>query len=159
VRRFQPALIGGVFVGVLSSLPFVSTANACCCLWVVAGGVLTAYLLQQRTPEPIDSSEAALQGLCAGAVGGVIYIAVLALMLSGASVGGALDARVREMLDRNAQVPPEVRDRVLGVISSGLLPVLLGVVAIPLYAVVGMLGGLLGFAIVRRKAPPVVPHA
>ena len=40
--RLQPAFWGGLFIGVLSALPFVSVGNCCCCLWVVAGGVLAA---------------------------------------------------------------------------------------------------------------------
>jgi len=43
--KLQPALLGGTFLGILSALPIVSAANLCCCLWVVAGGVLAAYLL------------------------------------------------------------------------------------------------------------------
>ena len=41
MARYQPALLGGLFIGVLSSLPVVGAANYCCCLWVVVGGVLT----------------------------------------------------------------------------------------------------------------------
>ncbi len=35
-------------MGVLSALPFINILNACCCLWVVTGGVVAAYLLQER---------------------------------------------------------------------------------------------------------------
>ena len=35
-------------MGVLSALPIISAGNACCCLWVVSGGVVAAYLLQQN---------------------------------------------------------------------------------------------------------------
>jgi len=28
--RFQPALLGGIFIGVLSSIPLVSSLNVCC---------------------------------------------------------------------------------------------------------------------------------
>ena len=38
--RLQPALLGGVFIGVMSSLPIVNIGNCCCCLWVLAGGAL-----------------------------------------------------------------------------------------------------------------------
>ena len=37
----QPAVIGGVIMGVLSALPIVSAGNVCCCLWVVVGGLHT----------------------------------------------------------------------------------------------------------------------
>jgi hypothetical protein len=40
--KLQPALIGGLVTGVLSALPFVNILNACCCLWVVTGGVVAA---------------------------------------------------------------------------------------------------------------------
>ena len=46
--RLQPAFYGGLFIGVLSALPLVNAGNCCCCLWVVAGGVLAAYLRQQN---------------------------------------------------------------------------------------------------------------
>ena len=56
MSRFQPALLGGVVIGVLSGLPFVNIGNCCCCLWVVAGGVLTVYLQQQaRNPVPLET--------------------------------------------------------------------------------------------------------
>ena len=35
--KFQPALYGGLFIGVLSALPIINIGN-CCCLWVTAGG-------------------------------------------------------------------------------------------------------------------------
>ena len=42
--------IGGLVIGVLSALPFISAGNCCCCLWFVTGGVLAAYLMQQNQP-------------------------------------------------------------------------------------------------------------
>jgi len=55
--RLQPALYGGLLIGVLSALPFVSAGNCCCCLWVVAGGMLAVYLRQQNSPFAITSAE------------------------------------------------------------------------------------------------------
>jgi hypothetical protein len=43
--KLQPALFGGLFIGVLSALPIINIAN-CCCLWVIGGGVLATYLMQ-----------------------------------------------------------------------------------------------------------------
>jgi hypothetical protein len=154
VRRYQPALLGGLFIGVLSSLPFVNSANACCCLWVVTGGLLTTYLLQQNAAAPVETSDAALQGLAAGAVGAVLNLIVLVVLLNGMAAGASLEDTIRGILDQNAQVPPEVRDRALNIVSSGFLPALIAVVTIPVYAVFGMLGSLLGVALFRKKAPP-----
>ena len=36
--KLQPALYGGLFIGVLSALPLINIGN-CCCLWVIGGGV------------------------------------------------------------------------------------------------------------------------
>ena len=39
--RLQPALLGGVVIGVLSALPVINVAN-CCCAWILFGGALAA---------------------------------------------------------------------------------------------------------------------
>ena len=49
MTRYQPALLGGLFIGVLSALPVVNTANLCCCLWVIVGGVLTSLSVAAGT--------------------------------------------------------------------------------------------------------------
>jgi len=156
VSRFQPALLGGLFIGVISALPVVGSANACCCLWVVAGGALTAYLLQQRQPAPVESSEAALQGLVAGALGAVIYCVAVAVLLSGA-IGVNVEERVREALETNAQVPPEVRDMVLNMFVGQRFVILIAAITIPIYALFSMLGAFLGLAIFKKKTPPSEP--
>ena len=65
----QPALIGGLVMGVLSSLPLINLGNLCFCLWVVARGAVAAYLLQQNQTQPITPGEGALVGLFAGIIG------------------------------------------------------------------------------------------
>jgi hypothetical protein len=154
MQRYQPALLGGLFIGVLSSLPLVGSANICCCLWVVVGGVLTAYLQQQSRPTPLEGAEAALGGLLAGVVGGIISVAAAALLLSGATTGVGIEDRLREMLDNSPQVSPEVRDTVLNLVAGQRFFLLVAVVTLPIYSVFGMLGALLGLAIFRKKNPP-----
>jgi hypothetical protein len=152
MNRFQPALLGGLFIGVLSSLPVVGLAN-CCCLWVVTGGVVTAYLLQQQTSGPIAASDAALQGLLAGALGAALYLVVFSLVLS-TDAGLELRERFRAVLDSNPEIPVEVRDRVLGVVAGQLFLALIWVVMAGTYAVVSMLGALLGAAFFRKRVLP-----
>src|SRR5215475_16153060 len=82
--RGQPALIGGRVMGVLSSLPLINLGNLCCCLWVVSGGVVAAYLLQQNQTSPITPGDGALVGLFAGIIGagvGFLISIPLSLML------------------------------------------------------------------------------
>ena len=69
--KLQPALFGGLFIGVLSALPIINIGN-CCCLWVIGGGVLATYLMQQNHPYPIAAADGALVGLLAGLMGGLL---------------------------------------------------------------------------------------
>ncbi|HXT70132.1 MAG TPA: hypothetical protein VN700_10285 [Vicinamibacterales bacterium] len=151
--RFQPALLGALFIGVLSSLPIVNAANMCCCLWVVAGGVLATYLLQQNTPTPVATGEAAIQGLIAGALGGLIYCLVQFAIVS-FFAGPDVLAQIRAELTKNTEIPPEMRDRILGFMNGRNL-VLLGLfVTLPIYSVFSMAGSFLGLAFFRKKLPP-----
>jgi hypothetical protein len=57
-----PGIVLGVVVGILGAVPFVNLCNICC-LWIVAGGFVAAYLYgRDTTVELVD-----------GAVVGVIY--------------------------------------------------------------------------------------
>ena len=58
----QPALIGGVVNGVLSGLPVINIGNICCCLWVIVGGAVAAYMLQQKREVPINAGDGAAVG-------------------------------------------------------------------------------------------------
>jgi hypothetical protein len=139
---------------VLSSLPVLGSANACCCLWVVVGGVLTVYLQQQSRAVDVEAGEAALGGLIAGAIGALLYVGVVALLLRGGSASVAFEQSFRETVDRNGQIPPEIRDRLLTVVSSRAFPLLIAGFMVPTYAVCGMLGALLGRALLKKKTPP-----
>jgi hypothetical protein len=150
--RHTPALLGGLFIGVLSSLPVVSAANLCCCCWVVIGGVLTVYLQQQRKETPIEASDAILGGLLAGLIGAVVTAVFSFALLSVA--GTMWQDQVRNALESNPDVPPQVRDFVLNLISGHGVALLQLAITIPIYAIFSMLGALLGVAFFKKKTPP-----
>ena len=97
MSRYQHVLLGGLFIGVVSALPVVGSANVCCCLWVVTGGVLSTYLLQQNRADPIESGEAAVGGLLAGLLGALIHIVLqlAAVQRRGRRRRGAAPGRAR----------------------------------------------------------------
>src|SRR6476660_7561479 len=74
--KTQPAIFGGLVMGVLSALPIVSAGNLCCCLWVVSGGIVAAYILQQNQPTPITQGDGAFVGLLAGICGAFVYLVI-----------------------------------------------------------------------------------
>lgn len=156
--RLQPALWGGLFIGVLSALPLVGFANCCCCLWVLVGGALAAYLRQQNNPYQIDAAEGALVGVMAGALGGVVY-SILSIPIE--MLTGPMQARWMEsLLSNNPDVPPEMRDAIESATrgSAGVLARLVGaIVSVIVFAVFGVLGGLIGVAIFKRNLPPPPP--
>ena len=156
--RLQPALLGGLFIGVLSSLPIINMGNCCCCLWVLGGGVLAVYLRQQNQPGVVESSEGALLGLMAGFIGGIIggLISIPIAMLIG-PIQGDWMARIME---GNEDMPPEAREMMERLLAGGAMGgfAIVGmIINTVIYSVFGMLGGLLGVAIFKRNAPPPPP--
>jgi len=153
--RLQPALVGGLFIGVLSALPIVNTGNCCCCLWVISGGVLAAYLRQQNSPEGITSAEGAFIGFLAGIAGGLLG-ALLSIPID--LMMGPFQHRLMEwVLSMNPDMPSEFRDlseRAGTGPAAVTFKLVLGVVT---GAVFGMIGGLLGVALFKKNTPLVPP--
>jgi hypothetical protein len=156
--KLWPALLGGLFIGVLSSLPFVRSGNACCCLWVVSGGTLAAWLMQQNSPRPVTPGEGALVGLMAGVCGAVfggVIFAGFALALG----GGTVLEDFRRGLENGAR-DPQTRALV-----EGMGPLIFAGIACVVWAIVNAVfatvGGLIGALIFRRRAggmpPPQAP--
>ena len=153
MKRYQPAILGGLFIGILSSLPLVSALNACCCLWVIVGGVLTAYLKQQQTPEPLETSDAVLAGLVAGVIGALLSMLGGFLVLS--VTGPVWQETLRQQMESNPDVPPQVRDMMMRLFTGGGIMVIWLVVTLPVYAGFAAVGALLGKAMFgKKKAPP-----
>jgi hypothetical protein len=153
--RLQPAFWGGLFIGVLSALPLISAGNCCCCLWVVSGGALAAYLRQQNLPFQITAAEGALVGLIAGAIGGVIA-AVLGIPMH-MLMSGYQSQLIERILSSNPDMPAEVRDAVEQWAVGGAATAVMMVVNFVVCTIVGMLGGLLGVAIFKKNVPPPPP--
>ena len=152
----QPVLFGGLFMGVLSALPIISIGN-CCCLWVISGGMVTAYLTQHGRSDPIQLGEGALGGFLSGVLGAVVY-AVAALPVQFVTTPlqrGLMDG----LLESAAEVPPEVREMIESLGSGGGVGAI--VVGFFFMLVVGMvfstLGGLFG-ALIFRSTPPAAPQ-
>ena len=150
--KYQPAILGGVLIGVLSALPVVNWVNVCCCAWVIAGGMLTVYLQQQRTPLPVETADGVIGGLLAGLIGAVIFLIFNSILM--AMSGAMMEQQLRQALETAPDLPPEARDMMLRMFTGGGVLVLTIAITLPLYAVFSMLGALLGLAIFRKKTPP-----
>jgi ABC-type phosphate transport system permease subunit len=146
-----------VTIGVLWALPVINLAN-CCCAWVLFGGALSAYLLQQQTPQPIQIGEGAMAGLLAGVIGTFVWLIVsIPLNTALASFQSEMSARIlRDAVD----MAPELRaifENMQGAPAIGLGLVFGFFVLLCVNTVFGMLGGLFGALMFKKNQPAVIP--
>jgi hypothetical protein len=154
--KLHPALLGGLFIGILSALPYVRAANSCCCLWLAAGGVVAAWLMQQNHPRPVSLGDGAVVGLLAAIIGAVVKLAAavpIALLIPS-------EARAfsQGMLGASEGMPPEVRELVRS-IPPAVFAVLEGLLFLAMGGIVSTVGGVLGAAFFRRAVPAAAPAA
>jgi hypothetical protein len=152
--RTQPAFIGGLIIGVLSALPIVAAGNLCCCLWIVTGGVVAAYLLQQNQPTMITPGDGAAVGLFAGLIGAVVFLVIsipVTLLI------GPMEQRlIQGFLENAGSMPPEFR-RQMGTYMGPGIQVIRFVFMLVIGSVFSTLGGLLGAVIFRKQPLPPGP--
>jgi hypothetical protein len=153
--KTQPAVFGGLVMGVLSALPIVSAGNLCCCLWIVSGGLVAAYLLQQNQPAPITPGDGALVGLLAGLIGAVVYVVLsVPITLLVAPMQRQVLAR---LMERANGIPPELREYMRGYVG-GVIGLVLGFFfMLVLGGIFSTIGGLLGAVFFRKPLPPDPP--
>jgi hypothetical protein len=146
-----------VAIGVLSALPVINLAN-CCCAWIVFGGGLAAYLMQQSHPEPIMIGDGAIVGLMAGVVGAFVWlIASVPISLAMAPFQSQM---AQETLRSASDLSPELRELIERFSNGPVigLGMLIGFfLMLVISTIFGMLGGLFGALLFRKSQPPVVP--
>jgi hypothetical protein len=151
MSRLQASLLGGLFIGIVSALPVVNLLNACCCLWVVSGGVLTTYLLQMGRMSAVEGADAAMTGLLAGVFGAVVSGGLSLVMFL---MVGDMSGRIRSMVEQLPQLPPEARDQMLAFEPGVGFVLLSSLLTIPFYAIFSMLGALLALLFFRKPSAP-----
>jgi hypothetical protein len=155
--KLQPALLGGVTIGVLSALPVINLAN-CCCAWILFGGALSAYLMQQNHPEPIQAGDGAIVGLLAGVVGAFVWL-IASVPISMAMAPFQSEMANRMMRDA-ADMAPELRGIFENMTTAPAIGVGLIVgffVMLVVSSLFAMIGGIFGALMFRKNQPPVTP--
>jgi hypothetical protein len=155
----QPALLGGLFIGILSALPIVNVGN-CCCLWIIGGGFLAAYVDSQNSPHDLTVGRGALDGFLAGVVGAIVAVIVDVAL---AGVLGPLQERMAGEMARRAQdMPAETRawlDAVAARSTSPLRYVLGFFIQLCIGMVFAPIGGMLGALFFKKDLPPALGGA
>ena len=132
-------------------MPLISAFNLCCCLWVVTGGTVAAYVLQQNEQTQITPGDGALAGLFAGLAGAVIYL-VLSIPIT--FLMAPIERVMMERVIESGSVPPEFRE-FIGTYTGGALKLVTGFLfMIVAGCIFSTLGGLIGAAIFKKTLPP-----
>jgi hypothetical protein len=151
----QPALTGGMFLGLLSSLPIIQAGNCLCCMWVLLGGAIaTVMLTKQRPLNQITYGDGAFAGVLSGAFGAVIgTIVQMAFRAMTSRLVQSQQQAVEDALNK-ANIPDPWRDW-LSRMASGevsrftlLFTLFSNLLA---YALFAMIGGILAIAILNRR--------
>ena len=158
-NKLKPALIGGVVLGILSVIPFVSAANLCCCLWAILGGMLASYLYIKNSPTPATPGDGAVLGALAGIVGAVIDLVI------GIPVNYAMGPTMRNLMIRLLEsADPRQAEVIRGQLEAGgesiATHIFQGFFSAALLFVFALIGGLLGVVIFEKRkggAPPPPP--
>jgi hypothetical protein len=149
-------------MGVLSALPFISGLNACCCLWVVSGGLIAAYFLQQNRPTPLTPGDGALVGLLAGVIG-VVITTVLSIPID-LIIGPMQRELVQRLVDSARTMSPEAQQffesfgdtSQLSLGSQIAFRAFGAVVFLIIGSIFSTLGGLLGAVIFSKRVKPAL---
>ncbi len=156
--KLQPAVLGGLVLGVLSALPIINLGNACCCLWVVSGGVVAAYLLQNGQPAPVTAGDGAAVGFLAGVFGALVW-QVLAVPVT--LLMGPLQERMLDRVLNTGDLPDNVRQMFETLRQNAGFSIARFVVGsiftLFVSVIFSTVGGLVGAALFRTKRPPLPP--
>jgi hypothetical protein len=168
-----PALVGGVFLGVTSALPILNLLNCACCILLVGGGFLAAFIYLKDYPShlpPVTYGDAAVLGMVTGVLGGfietIVQIPLTFLNLQWARQLG--DVKEIEEALSNPDVPPFVRDLALQILAEGgvtFIGTFFSLLINVLFAVVfAAIGAIIGVALLQKRSttdyaerPPAPP--
>jgi len=82
---FKAMLIGGGIGGLLSGIPLINSCNCLCCMWVILGGVVSAYILVYSARGWPTDGEGAIVGVGSGVMAGIVagLISFLQILVMG----------------------------------------------------------------------------
>lgn len=155
--KLTAALIGGVAMGVTSSIPLL---GCLCCAWAIGGGLLASYLWMRHQPPALQPpyGDGALLGLMTAAFGAIagLFVQLPLNLLLGA--GGGASEQIREALEQmpeGVEVPPaliEMLSSTAGSAGMTIVGVLFGAMfSFVVYAVLATIGALIGVAVFNKK--------
>ena len=162
-RMLKPALIGGVLLGILSSLPVLYLFNCFCCAWIIGGGLLAAYLYVKDSPFRVSMGSGVVIGLFAGIVGAIasaLFSIPLNFLISSGGMGVA--EQLRQVIEQVPNMPPEARETLRSWSEREDLGVMYFLFhlffTLVFFCIFAMMGGAIGVAIFEKRKPGETPE-
>jgi hypothetical protein len=150
----QPALTGGMFLGVLSSLPFIQAGNCIFCMWVLLGGGIATVMLTKQRPSGITYGDGAFVGVLSGLFGAVVgTILQLSFRAMATRLFESQQQQLEQMLTQIGAEGP-MRDWILRSMSGEVSATTVtftfftNLIAFSLFA---MIGGILTIALLNKR--------
>jgi hypothetical protein len=151
----QPALTGGMFLGLLSSLPFINAGNCLCCMWVLGGGGIAVLLLSRQRPSGISYGDGAFVGVLSGLFGSIVGTAVsIPVRIISDRIFGNQQQAIEEVMRDVPGFEGPFRDLIMRVASpeiSMATIVFTFFASLLLYSLFAMIGGILTVAIQNKR--------
>jgi hypothetical protein len=151
-KALTAAAIVGVAIGVLSGIPVLNFVVICtCCLPVIGSGLAAVWLYMRNSgATSVTTQEGLMMGLVSGGIGGLVssVLSLLTNLVMADAAGNA--AAIEQAL---ASMPPEQAEQMRPLVEAlangggGVLGVCVGVV---LFAVLGLIGGVIGAATIGK---------
>ena len=150
----QPALAGGMFLGFLSSIPFIAAGNCLCCMWVLLGGGIAVMMHTRQRPSGITYGDGAFVGVLSGLFGAVVgTIVQMSFRAMAARLFESQQQQLEQILNQLGAEGP-MRDWVLraasGEISAATL-VFTFFTNLLVFSLFAMIGGILTVAILEKR--------
>jgi hypothetical protein len=154
----RPALAGGAFLGVLSTLPIIALGNYICCMWILGGGAIAAFLLSKQQPRrPLTLGDGAFAGVSSGLFGAMIAT-VLSIPIKIvtapiiASQQDAIDKLLRDNMPDTQGPMFELLRRMMSPEISAVTVLTTFIGDVIIFSLFAMVGGIVMVAYLNRKA-------
>ena len=151
----QPAVAGGMFLGLLSSLPFINAGNCLCCMWVLGGGGIAVFLLSKQRPSGISYGDGAFAGVLSGLFGSVVGTMVsIPVRIISDKILGSQQQAIEEAMRNVPGFEGPFRDLIMRVASPEISITTLAFTffsSLLLYSLFAMIGGILTVAILNKR--------
>ncbi|MDZ7342832.1 MAG: hypothetical protein ONB27_15855 [candidate division KSB1 bacterium] len=147
--KLKPALMAGAFIGLIASIPIISLINCFCCAGVILGGVLAVNLYRKDLQgSDLTSADGVMLGWMAGASG-----ALFSTMLTSIITGG-VKHQISKVLEYSGEMPPELEEALLKLQEMGsnlFFTILVLILSLIIYSIFGIIGGLIGVSMLKKK--------